>query len=190
MELQNLQSSGGMRLHRWLLYAVLLSMIVLPLILFLFTKTDDVQQMLSLLEDGFRNGGFWANLSSTDPTLCLVLLREAPLSIRWSLHSSICLFSWLILTAITITRKDKHLIPYTVLYSILAFFIGAAYYGTYALSSGTGYNRFMLWGSYVLAMYGLPPIILYSAVFCGYIFYLVMDQRKGRNERCFQPCAS
>ena len=189
MELQNIRSSGKVQRHKWLLYAVLCSMILLPLILFLFTGTNDGRQLVSLLEGGFQNGGFRAD-SAMDATSILVLLQKDPLSIRWSFHSIICLFSWLVLIAIAITRKDKHLIPYTVLYSIVMVFIGAAYYGTHVLDSGGGYNRLMLWGASVLAMDGPLPLLLYAAAFCGCIFYLVMDQRSCRKKQRLQPGAS
>lgn len=183
MELQNTQSFDGTRSHRGLLYAILLSMIVLPLVTSLFTRTDDVQQTLSLLDETFWRGGFWAD--STDTTFYFLTINETIMQIRLSLHSSICLFSCLILIGITITKRDKHLIPFTVAYSILTLFIGAAYYGDFVLNqSHYSYNRIMLWGAYTRALYGLPPIILYTAALCGFVFYLAMDEKKYRNVPC------
>ena len=167
--------------NNYILKGIFLGFILVPILLsFMFTSRigeTGARDMKFFLWDIFQRGGFWADLSH-DGTFYGIALREVGGTAF--LQGLFCLVADAALICIAIDEKDKRLIPFTVLYSILTLFLLSAVCGDYIISASlhSGYNRLMLWGCEVRALHGLLPVLMYSAVMCSYVFYLVADKRK------------
>lgn len=180
---QNVQSSGGIGLHRYILNGLFFFVILIPLLLSLIIKngigSGGTQDMIAYLQSAFQRSGFWANLSSDSTAYNIAIIEDGG---KIFIQGVFCLIADITLVNIVVKRKNKILLPFVVLYSMLTLLIISAVCGDYVINWGYsfGYNRIMLWGCYVRSLHGLLPIITYSAVICSYVFYLVMDKRTHR----------
>jgi len=178
MELPNTPSSEEMRLHKNLTYIIVFAIIaVAPVLLSLLIQNNLSQKdyliATSTLKCGFLNHNFWFESNSTDTSFYLIPTRDINLLLL--LHNFVCLAGGAILLFTTISQKKKSLIPMMIPYLILAFISLNALVTDFALRSSSGlflYNRISLLGFDIRVMHGALPVVIYSAIFAGYLVFL------------------
>lgn len=153
MGVEDVQLSGVMRLRRLLSYVLLFLMILVPIlwsgIIRIVMSEQEFSQIISFFKDCFWHGEFW--VAENDPTLYLIVLLDngGLLGALMTFHGVACFIAGIALVYMTIKTKMKHLIPFTIPYSVLAILLFLAGCGDYTLHTGVAsYNILMLYGSY------------------------------------------
>lgn len=183
--MQNMQSSGETLLRKLLLYALCLFIIVFPLFLSSFSWSDEgilSPQMTSYLKHCFEENEFWMSPTNDFTSHSLVLLEDGG---RVFVQGIICVLAEAVLLSLVIRTKLKHLYPFAVGYSVYSLLVFLSIIGDYFLNWGvpSWYNRFMLWGHYVRALYGILPIVIYAILITTLLYYVIKDLLILRNYR-------
>lgn len=103
------------------------------------------------------------------------------------LHSLACIVGAIALLCVTLNGKKKRLIYMAIPYAFLGlisacfFFMNMDIWNAGAFSF---YNRFYLVFFDISVMHGPAPVIIYSAIMGGYLYYIYPDLKKKKKIKC------
>lgn len=172
-----------MRRHKFFNRVLLPLMILLPILFSLAIRnrigSTGYTSIISYLQLCFANSGFLAaHAAQYDSTIYCILLNEDGGIML--IQAVLCVVMYIILLNTAIKSRNRRLIPFVVLYTVLALLLSLCVCGDYAISYGfeTLYNRLMLYGFFIRVFHGPLPIVLYSAMFASYAIYMVSEEKR------------
>lgn len=170
-----------MRRHKFFNRVLLPLMILLPILFSLAIRnrmgTTLYTQIISYLQLCFANSGFLSHAAQYDATIyCIILNKDNGIML---IQGVLCVVMYIILLKTAIKSRNRRMMPFVVLYTILALLLSLCVCGDYAISYGleTLYNRLMLYGFYIRVFHGPLPIVLYSAMIASYAIYMVSEEK-------------
>ena len=133
-------------------------------------------EAVSELRSAFFRGGFWA--AENDMTWYLIIMRDfAGLIILYTLA---CIIGWVRFIWILKAEKKRSIILLYVPFTVLTLSALITWASDILLASYDVMNRMSMVCYYVRYLYGIYPIILYGAIFAGFIAFVSMDIRASR----------